>query len=276
MWFQKKHKTRIAKEQKLPVVPDKYMRAPFLEEMSVYTQHVRRNLIVGSSVVLLFNLNLIDTAKPILGITFHEFDKFDKLGLYWFLLAILLYLLTHFIALALIHFLEWRARLAGDQENFGKMETFQDLGGRDIARKKQQSNMYSVFSAIKEKLLQYEIGVTSFYKHMTDLINKSVSSGTYNLEAINELKFFINSNAGDALKSGFPWNKDVLEALTRLEEKSLRYENYMKFLKNFENMSFILFEMLLPVIFGIYVAWLLLNKIVAIYLPSGALSLHFT
>lgn len=239
----------------------KILGEPVFAEYSDNAWKIRTNLIVAAtvSIAVAFGDLHIDPDSQILGLKFRGLsDAVLTNGL----IAVVSYLLVHFLWVSLDALMEWRLRVTGTRVAFVTTGRFSSEHG-DYPNNPRQSTLYNwwkeetrkigniteSFSAINEKLERWDVSLKKKFDQGADALN--INHTTHLLAEVRE----------QARKA----EQSVTAAMTtigaeRIPMSLARFDRWYGLFLRSQNLRWLLIDFLAPILAGAYALALLIHR----------------
>lgn len=218
---------------------------PYPPELSASEERVRRNLLVGVTLSLIFTLADLHIAdgSALFGI---RFQSFPDLLVYKLLLAFTSYQLVHFVVVSNTAFRYWRVRVAGVKVIFQTHATVGGDEGRESIQDPRQSSLYTWWNE-QARLIHN-------YKEAQKSIERAIE---INSEEFDRAMMLVetNKNATELAK----YLKRVYEILDhdRVHASLHRFDQWYKAMTFWQHIRWFGFELALPIAGAILSCFLL-------------------
>lgn len=240
---------------------EKILGEPALPELPENVWKIRNNLILAAliSIAVVFGELHIEPDSQILGLKFKGLtDQVLTNGL----LAIVSYLLVHFLWASLDALVEWRLRVTGTRVAFVTTGRFSSEHG-DYPSDPRQSTLYNWWKdeahrigsltknlpEIDVKLVEWEAKLKAQFRDGPDAMN--IVNATTLLSSVREQMARLTREVKEA--------SDAIGA-ARIPASLKRFDNWYALFLRSQNLRWLLIDFLAPVFAGGYALFLLLNR----------------
>lgn len=223
----------------------KILTEPYPPELTATEERVRRNLLVGVTLSLIFTLADLHIAEGS-GLFGIRFQSIPDLLVYKLLLGFTLYQLIHFIVISNTAFRYWRIRVAGVKVIFQTHGTVGGDDGRESIQDPKQSSLYTWW---QEKSLSL-----SKYQEAHEAIRKLIEANT---EAFEEAQMLTQTRkSADEIERYLSRLSDILEH-ERIRASLYRFDNWYEAMSRWQHIRWFVFDLAFPIAGGALSCFLL-------------------
>lgn len=247
-------------DEKLKAV-EKVLGEPAFAEFTPNAWKIRTNLIIASviSIAVVFADLHIDPGSTVLGLKFHGLsDTVLTNGLF----GVTLYLLLHFVWSAIDSLLEWRLRVTGTKVAFVTTGMFAS-DHADYPRDPRQSTLYNWWKDDARKIGNLTGKLSEIEKQLREWDTRLKAQFTEKPDAMNIVNATsLISSVRDAvmkLERSITETKDTVSAL-RIPVSLRRFGGWFHLFLRSQNLRWLVVELGVPILAGLYALVLLWNK----------------